>query len=108
MAGDTIPRRNAEINACLLAVGGQLKGIGDMSHPDPLPLDQNAYHVEAVGFPNPAMAADPGPRRTCQLALLAPVHGLDGIPEVRPTTGFDLHEGDEPAALDDEVDIAVS
>ena len=54
------------------------------------------------------MPVDPDRRRTHQLALLSPVHGLYRIGKLVPTPSFDLDERDQPVSLRHQVDVSMA
>ena len=84
------------------------KCVLDVPHAHPVPLDEHANDVEAIGVRGPSMAIDPDPRRPAQLPLLPPVHRLDGAAEPSASPSLDLDEGHYSIPLDHEIDIPVA
>ena len=69
---------------------------------------KHSDHVEAVGLAGSAMAVDPRLRGLREFALLAMIHGFDGIAEVVARARLHLDERDEIVVLRDEIDIAAA
>jgi len=83
------------------------KCVLDMADSYPIPLDEHANDVEAIGVRRAAMPVDPDPRRAAQLLLLPPVDRLDGTAKPRAAPSLDLDERHQPVSLDYEIDVAV-
>lgn len=84
----------------------ELEGVGHVADSDALAIDQHAYDVKTVDLALPPVTIDPRDRRARQFSLLAPIDRLHRITEVRPVPCFDFDEGDQPTALDNEIDVA--
>ena len=79
-----------------------------MPHPHSVAIDQHPNDVEPVTLAWAPVTADPGYCRAGEFSLFAPVHCLDRITEVCAVPCFDLDERDEPAPLDDEIDVTAA
>jgi hypothetical protein len=90
----------------VLSTGGSgEEGVLDMADTSTPVTDQDTDHVEAKHpFPAP-IPSDPDRGRAGELALLAPVDGLYGVPKVIAATSLDLHEGHNATPLRDEIEI---
>ena len=54
------------------------------------------------------MPVDPDRRRTHQLALLSPVHGLYRIGKTVPSPSLDLHERHQSISLRNQIDVSMA
>ena len=84
------------------------KRVLHMLHHDPLPCDQHPDDIESIRFFRAPVTVDPHARTPREFALLAIVHGFDGITELRAAACFHFDERDECIATHDEIDIAMS
>jgi hypothetical protein len=79
-----------------------------VANPHSTAVDKHSDNVEPIALARTPVPADPGGCRTGQFTLFSPVHRLYRVAEVRAVPRFDFYEGDESAALHDEVDVAVA
>ena len=77
-----------------------------MSDKHPPVGHEDADDVEPVGFARPAVAVDPALGGLGEFVLLAVMHRFDRIAERRAGARLHFDEGDDVAALDDEIDVA--
>lgn len=78
-----------------------------MLHQDPLARNQHPDNIESIRFFRAAVTVDPHTRAPREFALLAIVHGFDGIAELGAASRFHFDERDQCIATNDEIDIAV-
>jgi hypothetical protein len=79
-----------------------------MLHHDPLACDQHTDDIESIRFFRAPVTVDPHACTAREFALLAIVHGFDGITELRTTACFHFDERDDCIATHDKIDIAMS
>ena len=84
------------------------EGILDVAYSHAFLLDQDTYHVEPVRIALPSVTVDPDQSRSGQLSLLSPPHRFDRLAKLRSSARFHLNEADEPIALHDQVDVAMT
>src|SRR5688500_6126551 len=90
--------------------GGLEGGFDDLEVRSPGGSERHAGHVEADVVEPPAAVAglsQPTAGEAPEAALLLPVDGLGGQPEVVPCPGLHLAEDDRPAPGHDEVQLAL-
>lgn len=83
------------------------KRVLDVLHEHAFALNQHADDIEPIRFLRATVTVDPDARAASEFALLAMVHGFDGITELRAATRFHLDERNQRIATNDEIDIAV-
>jgi hypothetical protein len=84
------------------------EGVFHMTDTDPLASHEDAYHVEPVRLHRPAMPVDPHSGRTTELPLLPPIDCFHRASKPVAAPSLDLDEGNQPIALDHEVDVAMA
>ena len=92
----------------VIHTSGDPKRVLHVLHQHPLPRDQHPDDIESIRFFRAPVTVDPHTRAPREFALLAIVHGFDGITELCTTSSFHFDERDERIATHDEIDIAMS
>lgn len=84
------------------------KCVLNVLHQDPLSCDQHPDDIESIRFFRAPVTVDPHARTSREFALLAIVHGFDGITELCTAACFHFDERDECIATHNKIDIAMT